>query len=144
HPCSASRLGGSSERTGSLERLLRAPELDEQAGAVGLHRVHLAGQATLFGEGDPLLEVGERAGGPLERVPGDHEVVLENAGLVAFSLLDMHGERSLHLGEAVRVAEVGTGAATSAERPGRLRKAKSFGERAGTVCSDDRLAMGAR
>ena len=42
-PCSAARLFGSSERAGSLERLLRTAELDEQARAVGLERLRLAG-----------------------------------------------------------------------------------------------------
>ena len=43
---------------------------------------------------------------------------------VALALLDDHGERPLHLGEAVRVAEEGAGIAANAERSGRLRQAE--------------------
>ena len=78
HARPAARLGGSSERAGALERLLGAAELDEQARAVGLERRRQLGEAALLAEGDPLLEVGERAGRPLERVAGDGEVVLQD------------------------------------------------------------------
>ena len=64
--------------------------------------------------------------------------------MVAFALLDEHGESPFHLGEAVRVAEVGTRVAASADRPGRLRQAKLLGERAGTVCGCNSLAREAR
>ena len=64
-------------RAGPLERLLGAAELDEQAGAVGLEHPRHVGEAALLAEGDPLLEVGQRAGRPLERVAGDREVVLQ-------------------------------------------------------------------
>ena len=85
----------------------------------------LLGEAALLAEGDPLLEVGERAGRPLERVAGDGEVVLQDGGVPARALLDEQGERPLHLGEAIRVAEEGAGEAADgrARAPARAGRA---------------------
>ena len=88
-----------------------------------------------------MLEVGERTGRSLKRIAGDGKVVLENGSLVARALLDEHGERPFHLVEAVRIAEVGTGVAASADRLGRLRQAKACGQRARTVGGGDRLLV---
>ena len=65
HPRSAGRLGGGSEtRARSLECLLRAAELDEQAGAVGLHRLRLTrrGRAARRKRSPRSKSASERAG----------------------------------------------------------------------------------
>ena len=58
-------------------------------------------------------------GGPVERVAGDGEVVLQNGGISPCALLDEECERALHLGEPVRIAEQRTGIAAVAECTGR-------------------------
>jgi hypothetical protein len=139
--CVAAGLGDGGKPTGALECLLRAAELGQQDGAAGLELGRQFGQAALLAEGDSLLEVGERAGRPLERVAGDSEVVLQDGGVAACPPLDQQGERPLRLGEAVPVAEQSPGDAAVAERARRLGQVERLGKRARTVSGGDRLPI---
>ena len=116
----AARIERGGEPAGAFERLLGAAELCQQARTAGLEKPRHLGEATLLTEGDALLEVGERAGRPLERIAGDGEVVLQTGGIPASSPFDEQGKRFLRLGEAVAVAEEGAGVSSVAECAGRL------------------------
>ena len=86
------------------------------------------GEASLLAEGDPVLEIGERAGGSLERIAGEGEVVLQDCGVPPDALLEEKGERPLHLVEAVRIAEPDAGVTAVAERARRLRQTEYLGD----------------
>ena len=136
----AARLGeAAASRPARSSASSGARALPAGGGSCLEHRRRL-GEAALLAEGDPLLEGGEGAGRPLERVAGDGEVVLQDGGVLACARSTSRASARSISARPSASPTVHAGIAAVAERARRLGQAERLGERARTVGGGDRLA----
>src|ERR1051325_1212434 len=123
----------------AFERFLGAAKLFELDRTVGLEMRRHFSQAALLAEYYRSLESCERVAGPAQGVLDDRSVALHRGGVPSRAILDVEGERALHLRDALRVSEPRARVAVIAERPRRLRQSELCCKQPRTVCGRDRL-----